>query len=63
MQANNSESWSETACYLNEDQFHGEVIEGGMSSYFKTGKDTNQFIGMRAFISNPVYLNKLVKLV
>ena len=34
-----------------------------MSSYFKTGKDTNQFkhIGMRAFISNPVYLNKLVK--
>lgn len=61
--ANNSNHGVRAAFYLNEDQFHGEVIEGGMSSYFKTGKDTNQFkhIGMRAFISNPVYLNKLVK--
>ena len=61
--ANNSNHGVRAAFYLDEDQFHGEVIEGGMSSYFKTGKDTNQFkhIGMRAFISNPVYLNKLVK--
>lgn len=61
--ANNSNHGVRAAFYLDENQFHGEVIEGGMSSYFKTGKDTNQFkhIGMRAFISNPVYLNKLVK--
>ena len=61
--ANNSNHGVRAAFYLDEDQFHGEVIEGGMSSYFKTGKDTNQFkhIGVRAFISNPVYLNKLVK--
>lgn len=61
--ANNSNHGVRAAFYLDEDQFHGEVIEGGMSSYFKTGKDTNQFKhkAMRAFISNPVYLNKLVK--
>lgn len=61
--ANNSNHGVRAAFYLDEDQFHGEVIEGEMSSYFKTGKDTNQFkhIAMRAFISNPVYLNKLVK--
>lgn len=61
--ANNSNHGVRAAFYLDEDQFHGEVIEGGMSSYFKTGKDTNQFRhkAMRAFISNPAYLSKLVK--
>lgn len=61
--ANNSNQGVRAAFYLNEDQYDGEVIEGGMSTYFETGKDTNQFKhkAMRAFISNPVYLNKLVK--